>query len=260
MRQVSIPKIIAQTWKSSNLDDVPKHWKSSPASFKLFMSDWTYVLSGDKENREFVAEHFPEYLDCYDGFEHNIMRCDFWRYCWLFLKGGVYSDLDFEITQSLEELFYIDRDFYVCPSGTFSKYYTNAIMAAKPRCPVFLDCLKLAKEGAPWFAVGKHLHIMYTTGPMMFSEAVSLQEPSSYHILNSKLLTPCSVCDPKPCMKVGGYIKTLQGSSWCGADTKIYTAITCSWRSIVILITILLIIYLVILWLRAFRKPKGRQV
>lgn len=251
---VKIPKIIAQTWKSSDVNTVPKHWKTSPESFKLLMPEWQYVLSGDKENREFVAEYFPSFLKYYDAFEHNIMRVDAWRYCWLYVNGGIYADCDWEITQPLDELFYVDRDFYVCPSGNFSNYYTNAFMAAKPGCKVFLDCIELMKQGEAWYAYGKHLTVMTTTGPMMFSNAVAMQNPKSYHILNSKLLTPCSVCDPKPCTTKTGYVKTLQGSSWCGNDTKIFIYATCQFKGIIILVTILLIVYLVLLSLRAFRQ------
>lgn len=251
---VKIPKIIAQTWKSSDVNTIPDHWKSSPASFQYFLPDWQYVLSGDKENRDFVAEHFPSFLPYYDRFEHNIMRVDAWRYCWLYVYGGMYADCDIELTQSIEELFYVDREFYACPSGNFANYYTNAIMAAKPGAKVFLDCIELMKQGPSWYAFGKHLTVMTTTGPMMFSRAVAMQDPSSYHILNSKLLTPCSVCDPMPCTVPGSYVRTLPGSSWIATDTRIFIYCKCQWRGMMILVTIILIVYLVLLSLRAFRK------
>tara|TARA_R110001632_G_C11355292_1_gene418788 strand:+ start:1222 stop:2055 length:834 start_codon:yes stop_codon:yes gene_type:complete len=254
--RVKIPMIIMQTWKTKT---VPEHWKSSPESIKNLMPDWEHVLMTDDDNRKFIQEYFPQYLTTFDEFEYGIQRADFIRYAWLYINGGLYLDLDYELVEPLDELFYVDREIYVVPSGNFGDFYTNAIMASKPRAKVWLRCLELASQGYSWWHFGKHLKVMGSTGPLMFTEAINEVDYHKMHILNSKLLTPCSVCDKKPCQKVGGYMRTLEGSSWVAADTQIYIYCKCHWREFAILIGIIVMIIFLILLLRAFKDIEKRR-
>ena len=256
--RVAIPKKIMQTWKGP-LETVPDVWKASPISIREFMPDWTYTLMTDEMNDAFVAQHFPQYIEAFRGFEYGIQRADFIRYAWLFVEGGLYMDLDTQITRDLSELFYVDRDFYAVPSGNFDNYYTNAIMASKPGAAVWLECMEMAVQGSSWYAFGKHLKVMTSTGPLMFTNAVATQSADRYHILNSKLLTPCSVCDPKPCGVEGGYVITLEGSSWCGWDSAIFSAAKCSWRKYAILLMVIVLILWIVLLIRAFREPRSTR-
>lgn len=58
----------------------------------------------DMDNRNLIAEHFPWFLDVYDGFPHNIQRADCARYFYMLHFGGCYFDLDFESIKSLDPL------------------------------------------------------------------------------------------------------------------------------------------------------------
>ena len=253
---VKICKRIMQTWKGP-IETLPEAWKTSPESIKLLMPDYEHVFMTDKDNDEFIAKHFPQYLEAFRGFKYGIQRADFVRYAWLATgESGIYLDCDYELARDLSELFLVDREFYVCPSGNFANYYTNAVMASQPGAKIWLEAMEEAVKPPKWYWLGKHLYVMNTTGPMMLSRVIARQDPSSYHILNSKLLTPCSVCDEKPCYKEGAYMKTLPGSSWIATDTRIFIYWKCQWRGVLILITIFLIVYLVLLSLRAFRKHK----
>ena len=97
--RVKIPMIIMQTWKTKT---VPEHWKSSPESIKNLMPDWEHVLMTDDDNRKFIQEYFPQYLTTFDEFEYGIQRADFIRYAWLYINGGLYLDLDYELVEPLE--------------------------------------------------------------------------------------------------------------------------------------------------------------
>ncbi len=256
---VKIKKRIMQTWKGS-IDTLPDAWKTSPKSIKKYMPDWEYCFMTDQDNDNFISEHFPQYLDAFRGFEYGIQRADFIRLAWLATgDSGLYLDCDYELTQPLDELFTIDRDIYIVPSGNFSGYYTNAIMASKPGVKFWLEAMKEAIKPNPWYIRGKHLRVMTSTGPLMLSRVIANQSPNTYHILNSKLLTPCSVCDPKPCQKAGSYITTLEGSSWVGTDTQVFIYCKCRWRQITILIAIIIMVFIIILLLRAYRRQFSDQ-
>ena len=235
---VKIPKKIMQTWKTK---DLPDHWKISPISIKKHMPDWEYVLMTDKDNRKFVKKHFPDFLEYYDAFPHAIMRADAVRYLYLYIHGGIYIDLDFEMQHDLSHLFTSDADLYFVASGNVGSCITNSFMACKPRCKLWLDVIEEMKKPLPWYYLGKHVQVMSTTGPVMLNRVVRSSN-YVYSMLPSKLLMPCNVCNIDICDTRGAYLKPLQGSSWISYDTKFYNFFLCKWREFVMAVVIILLL------------------
>lgn len=238
--QVKIPKILMQTWKTRN---VPEHWKSSPKSIQRLMPKWKYVLMSDEDNRNFIKKYFPEYLKVYDNLEYPIMKCDMIRYAFLYIHGGIYMDLDIELTKPLADLFHDDADIYVVESGNACSVYTNSFLASKPRCKFWLDCLEEIKKPYPCWAYGKHLKVMTKTGPLMLTRVIKRKKYDyCFAKIKKEYVMPCSVCEIKPCTKPGAYTKSLEGSSWCGWDSYIYNTCLCNWKKIVFFILIIFLI------------------
>ena len=238
---IQIPKIVMQTWKTS---EVPDHWKASQRGIKRHMPDWEYRLMTDVDNREFVQEHFPDFLETYDNFEYNIMRADAIRYMWLYVHGGVYMDLDVMLIKPIDELFYEDHDVYLTPSGNIKSIYTNAFMASKPKMQFWLECLHEMKKPYKFWQFGKHLKVMATTGPMMVTRVAKHQPRHTTNIgtLPGELIITCTVCDEKPCDVNRGYARTLDGSSWVASDTKAMIFCSCHWKEIIVTVIILTIV------------------
>jgi mannosyltransferase OCH1-like enzyme len=234
---VKIPKIIYQSWKTHN---IPDHWKISPQSIQKIMPDWKYVLFNDEENRNLVKKCFPDFLPYYDAFPHNIMRADAARYCFLYVYGGLYMDLDFEVLQRLDSLFTSDIDIYLVKSGNIGSYYTNSFMASKPKCKFWLEVIEQMKKELPWYYIGKHIVVMNQSGPIMLSH-VAKSTDIVIGNLPSRRIMPCSVCNIK-CSTEGSYLKPLDGSSWIGYDTMFYNFFLCNWKTLIVLLIYLLLI------------------
>ena len=97
----SIPKVIHQTWKSS---EIPAELGLLQESWKIHHPDWTYRLWTDEDNRQFLQAYYPWFLKTYDSYQDHICRVDAVRYFILMHYGGVFIDLDFECLRSLNEL------------------------------------------------------------------------------------------------------------------------------------------------------------
>ncbi len=252
LSQCRIPKVFMQTWKNS---DVPDRWKASPESVNGKMSNWDYHLMTDEKNREFVKTYFPDFLETYDNFQYPIQRADAIRYMWLYINGGVYMDLDIVLKKSLEGFFTSDCEVYLVHSGNVGSVYTNALMASKARSNFWLECIDEMKRSVTnpsplW--VGRHLHVMNTTGPLMLSR-VARQTNVVVGTMPSRLLIPCSVCD-LPCeASEETYAYAIPGSSWITWDTLIYNFFLCHWKAVVAFVVIILVAILIFLlawWLR----------
>lgn len=232
-----IPRLIHQTWKNSI---VPPHWQASQDAWKKYHPDWEYKLWTDEDNRAFVAEKFPWFLKTFDEFPYGIQRADAIRYCILYVYGGVYCDLDLEPLGNLENLF-PNEGVYLVASVDYTKSYTNNFMASSPGQSFWIEVLIEMMKPTPWWAIGKHLFVMTSTGPIMI-DRVAKRTTITINVLPSKVMVPCSMCEPFPCGNKYSRIRILPGMSWAGYDTRIYNFLYCN-RRVVILIIISMLIY-----------------
>jgi len=85
-----IPLILHEFWHSSripyNMSNVVKNHIEMNPEFDV------YVYS-EKEAISFIKEHFDkDVIEAYYGFKPSAYRSDLFRYCVLYIKGGVYVD------------------------------------------------------------------------------------------------------------------------------------------------------------------------
>lgn len=238
-----VPKKIFQTWKNNI---IPRQWRDSPISIKQMMPDWQYYLYTDEMNRKFCQQHFPDFLPYYDAFPYPIQRADAIRYMLLYVYGGLYLDLDFRMKKSVADLIAGDQICLV-KSGNV-ECITNSFMASPPGQKLWLDVIEEMKRPAPSWAIGKHLEVMNTTGPMMLDRVVNAN-PDAYNVryVPSALIVPCSVCDDYRSCAREAYLAPLAGGSWNGWDSKFFNFFLCNWKPLFTALVILLILILIIL-------------
>ena len=237
---MGIPKVIMQTWKTKQ---VPEKWEVSPKSIQKHMPKWKYVLMTDVDNRKFVEKHFPDFLPYYDGFPHAIQRADAVRYCWLYVNGGLYMDLDYEILKPLDPLFKDGHDLYIIPSSNLETYPTNSIMASQKKNPFWLEVIEHMKKPLPFWCFDKHLTVIMSTGPGAVW-SVLRKKQHKYFMMQQEDLSPCSVCDSKCDNLSVSYVRPLEGMSWVNPITHVYVFFLCNWQKLSLLFIFIIILYL----------------
>jgi len=172
-KKCHIPKIIHQMWKDEN---IPEHWKDSPKEYKRLFPDWEYKFWTDKTMREFMVEHYPDFLDMYDSYPYPIQRADSFR-CFVLEKiGGIYSDLDIVPTSNFQWLFEnTDAEVYL-PMTQNILSFTNCIMVSKKNSPFWKHAQKWLRKRAgkrsEWWGKFNHFLIIFSTGPQLITKAV----------------------------------------------------------------------------------------
>lgn len=247
---VTIPKIIMQTWKTSEL---PDKWKLTQISIRKYMPDWKYVLMTDEMNRAFIEEHFPNFLSYFDAFPYPIQRADAIRYAWLYKFGGLYLDCDNELLAPLDELFISDHeaDLFLVASSNSPDIITNGFIAAKPGNKVFLEMIEEMKKPAGFSAIERHLQVMNTTGPLAFNRVIKrLNVP--YKLLPSSKINPYTICE-KEYNKSEALIRPLEGSSWVGGAVGVYQWCYCQSNYLLIggmIVVVILLISILSIYLQ----------
>lgn len=167
-----IPKIIHQTWKNNNL---PEPHRTLSETWKAFLPDWEYILWTDEMNRQFVIEHFPDFLEKYDSYPKNIQRADAIRYLLLKKYGGLYVDLDFECLENIE--FLLENSDFIAGkepywhAERFGRPYIicNAFMASTPDNN-FINFLCNELITYPSMEVNSPIDILNSTGPFLLTD------------------------------------------------------------------------------------------
>ncbi len=254
-----IPRIFHQTWKNK---DIPEEWKGSYNSCQSVMASYVKKLWTDDEMEAFVKENYPDMYDTYMGYTHHIQRCDSFRYMLLYKMGGVYLDMDIACKLSIDPL--LTYDVVLAKSPNMGNYVTNSILMSMPGHPFFryvIDQLKVYKDKFKY--LGKHLHVMNSTGPVFFTDVYHEYVKNNGPIQNMYMMTKeefsgdCSVCSDT--CSGGTYFTHVTGRSWNSWDSTLFNALMCHWYIILIIIIVSIIVYSNKKIKKAFTKPKSRR-
>ena len=167
-------KYIFQTWRSHDLSLANPVFQKSQESWKSHHPDWDYGFFNDDEINALVSTHFPGFFKKYFiRYRGQIKRVDLFRYCNLFLRGGLYSDLDGECVRPCDDLLDCEAVHIIgsLHNEQSSNRYPNATMMSKlVRGNFWLFVLAMACER---FEDNRgYYSTEYLTGPILLTEAI----------------------------------------------------------------------------------------
>lgn len=168
---MSIPKIIFQTWKSKT--NIPENFAYWSVTFRTENPSYVYRLWDDNDNRAFIEQNYPWFLERYDSYPAEIFRADAVRYFFLYKFGGIYADLDTECLRPLDKLLDIADVVLgrMGPNADFEHSLPNAIMMSAPRQEFWLLVMSLMLDPPASF---ENERPEYRTGPVMLKQAHDL--------------------------------------------------------------------------------------
>ena len=89
----TIPHKIYQTWDTKEL---PADMAAAVQSVKDANPGFEHFLYDDNDCRHFIEAHFPpEILAAFNTLIPGAFKADLWRYCILYIQGGIYLDIKF---------------------------------------------------------------------------------------------------------------------------------------------------------------------
>jgi mannosyltransferase OCH1-like enzyme len=163
-----IPKIIFQTWKTKQLHPNVEKIRND---IQQLNPEYTMVLYDDDDMDVFIKNNFsPQIYKCYSQLAVGAAKADFWRYCILYLNGGVYLDIDSDILKPLRELIR-DDDQCIITRENNPRIFNNWIMIFEKNHPILLNtifncCYNIENK--------RTNNIIYLTGPAgPFTDAIN---------------------------------------------------------------------------------------
>jgi mannosyltransferase OCH1-like enzyme len=170
-----IPLNIFQTWKTKDLHPL---LKANQEKLIRENPEFNYALYDDNDCREFLEKYFPPYvLAAFDSLIPGAYKADLWRYCVLYIHGGIYLDMRFEMINGFKLIAFTESEHFTLDipgqwmPNKIGIY--NAIMVCKPRNPFLLRCIKQVIYNVKMKFYG--FNPLYPTGPGLLGLIVEKQ-------------------------------------------------------------------------------------
>jgi mannosyltransferase OCH1-like enzyme len=90
---------IIQTWKTKI---IPLHYSEYVNKVKTMNPTWNYMFFDDDDVVKFMKS--TEYYETFCNLRGKIQQIDFFRYVAIYYYGGIYLDLDIEISRSFDDI------------------------------------------------------------------------------------------------------------------------------------------------------------
>jgi hypothetical protein len=134
---MSIPKTVVQTSRKK-----PELYIVN--MIKRHCPGWKYIHFTDDEIIEFFSENpvdeFPNVVAKFYTFNYGEHRADLFRYYYLYVKGGVYIDMDAMIYENIDTIIG-DSEFLTVNSTYFPDTVFQGFLACTPKNPLIYKAL-----------------------------------------------------------------------------------------------------------------------
>ncbi len=167
-----IPLNVYQTWYTT---DLPPKMKECHELLKKQNPEFTFHLFDDQNCQDFIKKHFDQkVLNAYNTLIPGAYKADLWRYCVLYIQGGIYLDIKYFCVNDFKLIALTDKEYFV---RDFSDRFTmgpmigldqgiyNGLLVSKPNNPILKEAIDKIVTYVEKQFYGTHP--LDVTGPLM---------------------------------------------------------------------------------------------
>ncbi|MGJ1388225.1 glycosyltransferase family 32 protein [Sphingobacterium spiritivorum] len=164
---MAIPKIIYQTFKT---DKIPLLTRFYIWRFMRKNKSFSYKFYNDAKISQFIEKNFDKRtFDAYNLLQIGAAKADFFRYAVLYIHGGIYLDLDSDITADLDK-FLLEDDVAVITKENGRHLYAQWALIYDKGHPFLKRTIDLMVHNIETNAFPHDVHAM--TGPTVYTKAI----------------------------------------------------------------------------------------
>jgi len=191
----TIPLNLYQTWHTKKLDE---KMQECVDKLKLANPEFKHYLYDQSECAEFIKQNFDEdVLNAYNSIIPDAFKADLWRYCILYINGGVYLDIKYYTVNGFKLIELTDREYYVKDIEPNGSGVYNAFMISKPGNKKLLNSINNIVENVKNKFYGESG--FEPTGPLLLKREFTEDE-----IDNLRLSIGENDCPTKTCINLDG--------------------------------------------------------
>jgi hypothetical protein len=110
---------------------------------KLGNPEFKHYLYDDKMCRDFIKENFnKDVLYAFDKLIPGAYKADLFRYCILYINGGIYLDIKYRCINNFKLIYLMDREYYVRDRLRNQEHgIYQALLVCYPYNKILLNCI-----------------------------------------------------------------------------------------------------------------------
>lgn len=178
-----IPHIIYQTYQSEKL---PEKMLESNNKLKLLNSEFSFELFNDNDCRQFIEENFNKcVLEAFDNLIPGAFKSDLWRYCILYLNGGIYLDIKFGAINDFKIINLLKSNNYVLDKHNNYENISiyNGLIITLPKNNYYLKCINSIINNVNLKNYGNNSKAI--SGSVLLGQIIKTNQEYSYDLKHS---------------------------------------------------------------------------
>jgi mannosyltransferase OCH1-like enzyme len=132
-----IPLNLYTCWHTK---DLPPYLKFIYEEVKKNNPEFNHYLYDEQMCAEFIKEHFDNnVLNAYNFLIPNAYKCDLWRYCVLYINGGIYYDIKFNCNKNFKFIYLTETELFIRDRP--QNYMLTGFIVVKPGNKILKKCI-----------------------------------------------------------------------------------------------------------------------
>ena len=178
--EMGIPKVIMQTGYTEKYESTTK------TEIMEMNPSFQYEYYNDKDCINFLEKNFPKDVTiAFNKLKPGAFKADLFRYCYLYINGGVYLDLDILPKKPINQLLVNNVDFISCLENRAGRHI-NGIFQGFIACKKGIRFLKTAIDTIVYYTKINYyptkevsdiwINILSITGPVLLYNSMNFKE------------------------------------------------------------------------------------
>ena len=120
---------------------------------------------------QFIGQHFTDdVLRAYKRLVPNSYKSDLWRYCVLYVYGGIYIDIKFKCINGYRFIHLTDQEYFVRDIDASGGGIVNGLLIALPKSPFMFRAIRKVVSNVQTGYYGTSA--LLPTGPLLLKEVI----------------------------------------------------------------------------------------
>ena len=142
--------------------DLPPLMKKNYEQLVLQNPELKFHLYDENECRQFIEDNFDsEVLTAYNSLVPCSYKSDLWRFCVLYINGGIYMDIKYKCVNNFKLIALTEKEYFVRDRPINTTY--TALIVVKPQNSIMLKCINQIVSNVKQNYYG--FNPLYPTGP-----------------------------------------------------------------------------------------------
>ena len=151
----------------------------------------TFHLYDENDCRDFIKNNFElDVLDAYDSLIPCSFKSDLWRYCLLYINGGIYMDIKYRCVNGFKFIDLTEKEYFVRDYNVNDTY--TALIVSLPGNEILHKCIKQIVENVQnkYYGNGG----LDPTGPGLLGKYFTQEERNAMELYHSFIESNNNYC------------------------------------------------------------------